>query len=181
MAHESGGNACALSSLNEVGPWQLMPPHDIAQAGTTVAALRTACGSGGTTARALTDTEVREHVVSFSRFLSWAIQLARTKLAAVGASWDESSPDFWRMVKFQHTAPGVVPKWLAAAKAGLGRAPRSWAEIVPYAAAVGIPANWVNNATSVGGYGKAVAISTLIALAGGAALLYYLYTRKRRR
>lgn len=181
MSKESGGNPCGYTSLHESGPFQLMPPDNTSQGGTTEAALRAAC-SGQSLARSLTDADIREYVLSFERYLAYIITYAKAKLAAAGANWSESSPDFWKMVKFVHVAPARIAPWLAAATAGLGHPPRSWAELVPYASAANIPANWVANADEVGSYGRSN--TTLIiaaAVAVGAGVLFYLWKKKRGR
>jgi hypothetical protein len=180
IKRESGGNPCSYTSLRESGLFQLMPPDNTARGGTTEALLRAACAAGQTQSRPLTDAEVREQMVSFSRYLAYITDRAREKLAAAGVTWSESSPDFWKMVKFQHTLPAPTATWLAAAKAGLGRPPRSWNELVPFAPQAGIPAKWVENASWVGSYGGGGEIPILIAaLAAGAGLMYYLWRKRR--
>lgn len=180
-AKESGGNPCGYTSLRESGIFQLMPPDNTAQGGTTEAALRAAC-SGQSLARSLTEADIREQVVSFDRYLAYIIAYAKAKLAAAGANWPESSPDFWKMVKFVHVAPARIAPWLAAATAGLGHPPRSWAELVPYAGAANVPANWVANADEVGSHGRSNAtIIMAAAVVVGAGVLYYLWKKRGRR
>lgn len=179
IQRESGGNPCSYTSLRESGLFQLMPPDNTAKGGTTEAALRTAC-SGSTRTRSLSEAEVREQILSFDRYLRYITGRARDKLASVGASWNESSPDFWQLVKFQHTLPAPTVPWLQAAKAGIGRAPANWTELGPYAGTAGIPAKWVENARWVGSFGGGVQIPLVIAaIAGGSLLMYYLWRKRR--
>ena len=65
-----------------------------------------------------------------------------------------------------------------AARTALGRAPRSWDEIVPYAGAAGVPAKWVENASWVGSFGRGQIPLLIAALAGGSLLMYYLWRRR---
>lgn len=182
IQRESGGNPCSWTSLRESGLFQLMPPDNTARGGTTEQLLRAACvPNSGSLARSLVEADIREQMVSFQKYLAYITQRARDKLAAVGSSWSESSPDFWQMVKFQHTLPAPTVKWLSNAKAALGRPPQSWAEITPYAASAGIPAKWVENARWIGSYGGGGAIPVLFAsLAAGSLLMYYLWRKRRR-
>jgi hypothetical protein len=180
MAKESGGNPCSYTSLRESGLFQLMPPENTAQGGTSEAALRPAC-SGQTVTRSFTEAEVREQMVSFNRYLQYLITKARAKAAAGGLRWSESSPDFGRLVKWEHVAPGKTAPWIAAASIGLGRPPANWDELARFSGSVAIPANWVANATEVGGYWRGGSATVMVAaLVGGAGLLYYLYQRRSR-
>lgn len=178
---ESGGRPCAWTSLREAGPYQLMAGDNQRVAGTTEALLRAACVSGSSSqARELTAAEREELIRSGVAYVNWAINQARAKLKAAGANWSESSSDFGKMVKFQHVLPARTGPWLAAATAGLGRPPASWAELVPYAAAANIPANWVANADDVGAYWNGFGeIPVIVAALSVAALLVY-YLRRRR-
>jgi len=181
IAKESGGNACSYTQYRESGLFQLMPPDNTAQGGTTEAALRPAC-SGQTRTRAFTEAEVREQMVSFQRYLSYIMTKARAKAAAGGLRWSEGSPDFGRLVKWEHVAPGKTSAWIAAASLGLGgRPPANWDELARFSSAVAIPGNWVANATEVGGYWRGGSATVMVAaLVGGVGLLYYLSTRRSR-
>lgn len=181
IQRESGGNPCSWTSLRESGLFQLMPPDNTGRGGTTEAALRTACvPESGKRARPLTEAEIREQMVSFERYLAYITKRTREKLAVVGAKWSESSPDFWQLVKFQHTLPAPTVPWLKAAASALGRPPQSWAEIAPYASVANIPAKWVENARWVGSFGRGQIPVMLVALTGAALLVYYVRKRQGR-
>ncbi|HET9061831.1 MAG TPA: hypothetical protein VFO62_00950 [Candidatus Binatia bacterium] len=182
IQRESGGNPCSYTSLRESGLFQLMPPDNTGRGGTTEQLLRAACVAGSQSlSRSLNENDVREQMVSFQRYLAYITQRTRDKLAQVGASWSESSPDFWQLVKFQHTLPAPTVPWLQAATAALGRPPANWAELAPYASAAGVPAKWVENARWVGSYGTGGQIPVVIAaLAVGSAVMYYLWRKRRR-
>lgn len=174
---ESGGNVCSYTTYRESGLFQLMPGDNMNVAGTSEAALRPAC-SGQTVTRAFTESELAEQFTSFSKYLDYCVRQARIKLAAANVRWDESSTDFGKAVKWQHVAPGKFGPWLAAATSGLGRPPANWNELAQYASTIGIPSNWVANATDVGSYwGGGGSVLLIAALVGGAAVLYYLSRR----
>jgi hypothetical protein len=183
---ESYGNPCSWTSLREAGIFQLMIGDNQRDGGTTEAALRAACvaAPSQSLARTLSDAEANEQVRSGVQYVRAMRDNARRKLAAVGANWPESSTDFGKMVKFEHVLPGRTATWLAAAKAGLGRAPANWKELVPFAPAAGIPSNWVANADWVGSYWNGSGPGEIpiipIAVAVGAGVLYYLLRRRRR-
>jgi hypothetical protein len=177
---ESYGNPCSWTSLRESGISQLMAGQNQQVAGTTEEALRAACVPySSSMARSLTAAEAAEQVRSMVAYVRWAKGDAKKKMAQAGVSWSEGSKDFWKMVKFVHVAPARIVPWLTLAKQQLGRAPRSWAEIVPYAGAANIPAHWVANADWVGNFGGGISTGVLAAaVVAGAGVLYYLYARR---
>lgn len=130
IERESGGNPCSYTSMGEAGLFQLMPPDNIAQAGTSVGALRAACvGSTQQRSRALTVDEMNEQVRSGVQYVNAMRAIAHAKLDANGVDWSEDSPDFWQFVKLQHAYPGPSSGWLANATMQLGAPPANWAEM----------------------------------------------------
>ena len=141
ISRESAGNPCSYTSLHESGIFQLMPPDNTNQGGTTEAALRAACvGSTQTLARPLTDDENDEQVRSGVQYVNYARGVVHTVLP----DWDESDPDFWRMVKMVHVAPARVLQY--------GPGSSSWSDFVARASG-STPTSWTDNADWVGSYG----------------------------
>jgi hypothetical protein len=182
IQRESGGNPCSYTTMRESGIFQLMPPDNTNQGGTTEAALRAACsGSSQSAARQLTSDELDEQVKSGIRYVNYVRGVAHKKLDAAGVTWDEANPDFWRIVKLQHAYPGPTAGWLATATAQLGRPPASWAEM--RAANPGARADVLNNAEWVGGFGAGGGNSSplkLMILLGGLGVLAALVYRQSR-
>ncbi len=178
ITRESAGNPCSYTSAAESGIFQLMPPDNIAQAGTSLEALRAGCiGTTQQLSRELTDAERYEQVRSGLQYINVMRQIAHQKLGAAGVDWPESSPDFWRFVKLQHAYPGPSGPWLANATAALGHPPRSWAE---YRSTISGYASVLDNAEWVGGYYSRVSASAVILIASAAAIGLALYVRRRR-
>lgn len=178
---ESGGNPCSYTSLRESGLFQLMPPDNTNRGGTSEAALRAACGSGSTVARALTEAEVAEQMLSFQRYLSYITAQARMKLGAAGVPWVDG-PSFWSFVKLQHAYPAPSQGWLVTASSRLGRAPTDWKE---FRGALPVTSSLMErvlaNAEEVGYHASGMQIPIIAAaIVGGAAVLYYLYRRRHR-
>lgn len=169
---ESDGNPCSYTTLRESGIFQLMPPGNTTEGGTSEAALRAACvASTQQLARPLTAAEADEQVRSGIKYLDYAKDYARQYV-----NWPESNPDFWKMVKMVHVAPARVKQYAPGAK--------SWAEFRARAAAGGnTPASWLDNAEEVGSYGTGVMDSgTVVAVVVGlatVAALFYLRSRSR--
>jgi hypothetical protein len=178
---ESYGNPCSWTSLREAGIFQLMIGSNQTVAGTSEAALRSACMPvpSSSLAHSLTAAEADEQARSGVAYVRWAVATAKKKLAAAGVTWPESSKDFGKMVMFVHILPGKIAPWLAAARAGLGRPPRSWFELVPYASSVGISAKWITHADWIGSHwgGSQIPLVAAALLVGGGAVLYYLYRK----
>lgn len=176
---ESNGNSCSWTKLREAGIFQLMAGDNQRDGGTTEAALRAGCvGTTQQLSRSLSDAEANEQVRSGVQYVRFARDQTRKKLAAVGAKWDESASDFWRLVKWHHVAPAYTSRWLTAAASELGRPPANWAEFRRMA--TGVPSSWLDNAEWVGGFGKGTIPVVSLVLVGGAALLYVLWRKRRR-
>lgn len=170
LKKESGGNPCSYTTLRESGIFQLMPPGNTGEGGTTEAALRAACsGSSQQATRALTSAEADEQVRSGIQYLDHAKAYARQYV-----NWPESNPDFWKMVKMVHVAPARVKQYAPGAS--------SWAEFRQRAAAGGnTPANWLDNAEYVGSFGSGVGNVAMLVIVGlaTAGALFYLLRRRR--
>lgn len=170
---ESNGNPCSYTTLRESGIFQLMPPGNTSEGGTSEAALRAACvASTQQASRPLTAAETEEQVKSGLQYINYAKAYARQYV-----NWPESSTDFWKMVKMVHVAPARVKQYAPGAK--------SWAEFRQRAAAGGnTPAHWLDNADWVGSYGEGGGIgvtTTALVLVGLAAVGAVFYLRSRRR
>ena len=168
---ESNGNPCSYTTLRESGIFQLMPPGNTTEGGTSESALRAACvASTQQASRPLTAAETELQVKSGVQYVNYARDYAKQYV-----SWPESSPDFWKMVKMVHVAPARVKQY--------GPGASSWAEFRQRAAAGGnTPANWLDNAEWVGNYGTGAGVTTvmlvLVALAATGAV-FYLRSRRR--
>lgn len=177
---ESGGNLCSYTLLRESGLFQLMPPDNTGKGGTSEAALRPAC-SGQTVTRAYSEAEIREQMVSFSRYLAYITERATEKLAAVGVPW-QGDQSFWSFVKLQHAYPSPTQAWLEIATRNLGHPPRDWAEFRRALPVTGdLMGRVLANAEEVGFYGRGSTLILMAALAGGLGLVYYLWKSRRRR
>lgn len=177
IQRESGGNICSWTTLRESGLFQLMYGDNINDAGTTEELLRAPCvPNTQTAARAITEADIREQMVSFSRYLSKIVSRAKVKLAAARVPWTESDPSFWQVVKLQHAYPAPTAIWLAAATARYGRPPANFAEM---RAAVSGYTSVLENAAWVGSFGGkgGADLGTLLALGAAAGLMYYLAKR----
>ena len=162
---ESAGNMCSFTSYHEAGIFQLMPPDNTRDGGTTEEALRAACNPGVQTfARDPTADEKMVQITSGVRYVRHVRDVARKRLAAVGANWSESSADFWSMVKLVHTLPSLL-NGLEIAKKALGRAPANWAEFVQNGAQnLNGASKWLPFAAGIGAYGAGFLASPLTAL-----------------
>lgn len=164
---ESGGNMCNWTgpAYREAGIFQLMPAKNGAPdagsgsnveiAGTTYEALRSACVPDASNVFSHDPSleEKQVQVDSGIRYVRWCMDQARKALAAVGATWDETSADFWKMVKLAHTLPSLFGG-LATAAAALGHPPANWQEFVDNGAGTMFGgAKWLPNADWVGQYG----------------------------
>ncbi len=179
IQYESSGNPCDYTYLHESGIFQLMPPDNTNIGGTSEAALRAACsGSSNQATRPLTDDERKEQVVSGIKYVNWARGVAHSKLDAAGVTWDESTPDFWMMVKQVFNLPGPIAGWLSNATAQLGHPPATWGEMRSTITESSRDADVLNNAEWVGAFGGGggIDLSTILGLAG-LALAYVIYDR----
>jgi len=170
LKKESDGNPCSYTSLRESGIFQLMPPYNTDQGGTSEAALRAACiGTSQKASRQLTDQEAEEQVRSGIRYVNYARDYARQYV-----KWPESGKDFWKMVKMVHVAPARVKKYAPGTS--------SWAEFRARAAAGGdTPPHWLDNADWVGDYGVGAGAASALVLVGLVAAGALLYLRSERR
>jgi hypothetical protein len=171
IKRESDGNPCSYTTARESGIFQLMPPGNTSQAGTSEAALRAACiASTQQAGRQLTASEAEEQVRSGIDYINYARGFARQYV-----NWPESSPDFWKMVKMVHVAPARVKQYAPGAS--------SWAEFRARAAAGrDTPQSWLDNADWVGAYGTGGgAVSAALVLVGLVAVGALFYLRSRRR
>lgn len=170
LKKESDGNPCSYTSLRESGIFQLMPPYNTDQGGTSEAALRAACiGTSQKASRQLTDQEAEEQVRSGIRYVNYARDYARRHV-----KWSESGKDFWKMVKMVHVAPARVKKYAPGTS--------SWAEFRARAAAGGdTPAHWLDNAEWVGDYGVGAGAASALVLVGLVAVGALIYLRSERR
>jgi hypothetical protein len=205
---ESGGNNCSLGIPGvEAGIMQTFHPSDD-RFGATFSQLRTNC-SGQIPIRPLTaDEQLLQARVAVNAIRQFRDQ-ARQRLAAVGATWSESSNDFWNFVKLGHGLPAMQTDLLRQITASLGRPPASWDEfkaitlsmapaqfppsLVRFAAAASVRglqnriADVLVNAENAGKFGGGFIGAVLsnpavaiVALGGAAAVLIYLIRRRRR-
>lgn len=159
LAGESGGNPCAVGMcvdaagrtadangkgicgtsaavwVKEAGIFQVyFNTQASTQGGATSAQLRAACvGTTQQLARALTSDEMVLQVTSGLPTVRAAIATTRAELTAAGATWSETSPDFWAFVKLQHGLPAIGREILPIVTQQLGRAPSNWREFRAYA------------------------------------------------
>lgn len=153
LRQESGGNPCDYTSYHESGIAQLMPPQDTDLANTTEALLRTACIAGTTQCdHDLTPDEINVQVNSTVDYVNALRAKAHQLLQNVGTDWDESTPDFWSLVKLLHSLPSLT-NYLPNAAQALNRGPANWNEFVQY-----VPQNqkydhWLGVSASVGSFG----------------------------
>jgi hypothetical protein len=157
---ESAGNPCAIGfpgemdqqgNVLETGLFQLMSPHDVALAGTTVQAMRQCCATQtrfpGLTraspaaqiaaARAaeqaatcvLTEAAKAEHIRAGLTYIHNITGIVDKSLARYGTSWSKGTPDYWALVKGYHNAASMPTGGVDVAAATLGHAPQSFAEL----------------------------------------------------
>ncbi len=103
-------------------------------------------------------------------------------------TWDETTADFWTMVKMVFNAPGVIPGMLASATAALGHPPTSWVEMRGAANTSSIPSSWLDNAEAVGQFGAGggsvlnlTSSQSTVLLLGGLAIAAILVFKKPKR
>lgn len=127
---ESGGNRCNLTTsagFREVGLFQLDPDNARA-AGVDQDALRVNCD--GQVDRG-TDQDRIFAMASGVEYIKYLKGTTHKKLQAVGVDWDESTADFWSLLRLQFAAgTGAVTTWLTQVAQKLGRGPASWDEFV---------------------------------------------------
>jgi hypothetical protein len=203
--HESGGNPCSTgvttAAMFEAGIAQTNHPSDNIF-GATAEQLRTMC-SGQTQVRPMTDAERLLHAQVAVNAIRAFKQRAQQRLAAVGASWPESSIDFWNFVKLGHGLPAMQVDLMRQITSSLGRPPRSWdeyrgivmamspgqfpASLVRFATAPSVRglqnriADVLVNAETAGKHGGGISLGIGLALVGAGALaLVYLIRRRKR-
>lgn len=175
---ESGGDPCSWTSYQEAGIFQLMPPDNLAQAGTTMAMMHPVppCGAGSGSPRGsraqLSDDVADEQVRAGVQYVNYCREYVRQKLAQFNYNWDESDYGFWALVKMVHALPSAVGKMLQAGIDGSGGDhPTDWETLKNYALGAGVVnTTLTRNAESVGQYGAGGG-SMITALTGGSSTL----------
>ncbi len=170
---ESGGNRCNLTtslSFHEVGLFQL-DPGNMARAGTDEPTLRSGCN--GQTDNGTADDQLNAMATGVA-YVDALKALAHQKLANVGVDWDESTADFWALVRMEHAAgEGAVDAILARAASMLGRGPTGWDELI----ANGGRTHWTDVSAENGSWGAGFAGSS--SNAGATAAVSALYGNPR--
>lgn len=198
---ESGGNPCALGIPGvEAGIMQTFHPSDD-RFGATFSQLREMC-SGSIQTRPMTPAEMTLQVHVAVNAIRAFKQAAQQRLAAVGASWPESSVDFWNFVKLTHGLPAMQTDLMRMITSSLGRAPESWdefrritmsmspsqfpASLQPFANAPSVRGlrNRIEdvfvNAEKSGKFGAGLSLGVgLVMIGAGALVLAYLIRRRR--
>jgi hypothetical protein len=114
---ESNGNPCSWTSLQEAGIFQLMPPDNIAQGGTTMAAQHPIppCAAGVQTTAyrsSLSDDQAYEQVRGGIQYVNYCRKNAESQLALAGylgqPGWTDSDWSYWGMVKMWHQGGGSL-------------------------------------------------------------------------
>jgi hypothetical protein len=149
IAKESGGNRCNLTTsagFPEVGLLQL-DPGNMARAGTDQATLRSGCY--GQTDNGTADDQITAMSTGVD-YVNALKALAHQKLSSVGVDWDESTADFWSLVRLLHAAgESAADSWLGIAVANLGRGPQSWDEFIANGCCDGRGQNYFSHWTGV--------------------------------
>ena len=161
---ESGGNPCDYTSLRESGISQLMYPDNLNTAHTTEAAQHPVppCVAGTSSSASyssLSPSQQNDQVQGMVTYVNAMRANAHAQLQAVGTDWDESTGDFWKLVKMNHVAPATIPPALQAALAANGTPPPDWATFAQFASANGVPTAWLSNASKVGAWGSSSGVS----------------------
>lgn len=150
ISAESGGNRCNVTTsagFPEVGLFQL-DPGNAAQAGTDQATLLLNCDNGADNGTADDQLTAMSTGVDYVKALKTQ---THQYLGAVGTDWDESTPDFWSLLRLQFSAgAGATQTWLNTAATSLGRGPTSWAEFT--SAANNSSNHWVQVAAENGAW-----------------------------
>jgi len=125
---ESFGNPCSVGIPGvEAGLAQTYHPDDDIY-GATYEQLRAGCaGDSQELARALTAAEKQRQVDVLVKFVQGLRDKARQQLARGEATWSETSPDFWKLVKLYHALP-ALGGYLSAYRDEVGRCAETWAE-----------------------------------------------------
>lgn len=185
---ESNGNACDYemgTGKPEVGVFQLQYPDNIADAGSTIDALHPVPPCSDASSRYVsidnfTRDQANEQVRSGLQYVQYCMDYVRQHSSQYGyPAWDESTADFWSLVKMVHVGPAALKSML---QQGAQVNATTWDDLVQNAQ--GVPSHWMDVATKVGlfgaGFQKAIYRQTwFLALVGVAALFagYKLYQR----
>ena len=117
---ESGGDACNLTTsagFDEIGLLQF-GPADLPIAGYTENQIRENCNDPSFVVQSSID------------YLHNLRDLAHQDLQSIGTDWDESTPDFWSLVRLKHAEGPHQAVRLAEAASNLGYPPTNWDEFV---------------------------------------------------
>jgi hypothetical protein len=141
---ESGGNPCAVGRPGETdqkgqvlesGLFQLMSPHDIALAATSVPEMRACCGPVSTNRfttqaclRDLTEQEKLRQIQVGLTYIFECEKLVDAAMHATGTNWSKTSNDYWMAIKSHHAGPSLMNPGLAMATRKLGHPPANWGE-----------------------------------------------------
>lgn len=199
IQRESDGSPCSYprdkygNLTGESGIWQLMPPDNIAQAGTTLALQHptppctpnTANSPSNASLASLTADQANEQVRAGIQYVNYCVstvQAALTSVNADPAAWDPSGQDFWRLVKLVHAAPALVTHGLQLATNQNGQPPQSWDDFTTTAIGnncwIGGCGTTLLNAGAVGAFGGGTPnpsiVDTIIVDTGGPILSNYL-------
>ncbi len=160
---ESGGSPCATGgatakdgTVREAGIFQFFYPDDYQRLGLDVNTIRACCegiekGHSQNCVRQMTDDEKNYQMAAGIKYIHVAMFKASNDLAVYGSNWN-GSPDYWKMVKMQHNAPGLALDWLKAFRKVEGFGARSFQEYRDYV--MTHPGLW-------GKYGKAKVLQIL--------------------
>ena len=124
---ESGGNPCSTGMIQngssiENGIFQLYSPDDD-KFGSPAQLHGSFCdGQTQTCIRDLTSAEANAQVNSGIALVNRSVTAARSQLSQAGLTWDETTSDFWCLVKMQHIWPGPTADCIKTYK------PSSWAD-----------------------------------------------------
>lgn len=182
IERESAGLPCNLETAtgqDEIGLLQIMVPNDTSLIGIDESTLRQHCNGQSTTADWNSD-DINIAVSSSVAYIRALRDLAHAYLQSVGTDWDESTPDFWSLVRLMHAEGIHQQSRLQDAASTLGRPPSSWDEFVMNSSH---STHWVNVAADDGAYaaGFSPSCTNWIALGFGLvglALGVWLYRRQ---
>lgn len=165
ISKESSGNRCNLTTsagFSEVGLFQL-DAGNAAMGGVDLGTLRNGCT--GQTDTSGTSDDLTLAMSSGVDYIKALKALVHQRLSSAGTDWDESTPDFWALVRLCHAAgTGAMASWLGAATANLGRGPANWDEFVSASGASGN--HWIAVSAENGSWGAGFAPTFLDTILG---------------